>query len=67
MTKKQPHVPEMYEVKPNLQQRRHPETAPQDRALVRDTDAPAMNAADVQDPRAKATGHGKKTADKWNQ
>jgi hypothetical protein len=22
---------------------------------------------DVQDPRAKSTGHGKKTADKWNQ
>jgi hypothetical protein len=22
---------------------------------------------DVPDPRAKSTGHGKKTADKWNQ
>jgi hypothetical protein len=22
---------------------------------------------DVQEPRAKSTGHGKKTADKWNQ
>jgi hypothetical protein len=26
-----------------------------------------MVESDVQDPRAKNSGHGKKTADKWNQ
>jgi hypothetical protein len=64
MTKKQPRVPAMYEVKPNRQQRRHPEGQPQDHPLARDTDAPELN---VPDARAKSTGHGKKTADKWNQ
>ena len=64
MTKKQPHVPEMHDVKPNREQRRHPEGRPQDHPLARDTDAPEPNVPDV---RAKSTGRGKKTADKWNQ
>ena len=64
MSKKQPHVPEMREIKPNREQRRHPEGRPQDHPLVRDESAPAQ---DVPDVRAKNSGHGKKTADKWNQ
>jgi hypothetical protein len=64
MTKKPQHVPEMHDVKPNREQRRHPEGRPQDHPLARDTDAPEPNIPDV---RAKTTGHGKKTADKWNQ
>jgi hypothetical protein len=27
----------------------------------------AAQRADVEEPRAKSSGHGKKTADKWNQ
>jgi hypothetical protein len=54
MTKKQPHVPEMRETRPNRERRRHPERV-QDHALSRD------------DPRAKNSGHKKKTADNWNQ
>lgn len=65
MPKKQPKVPETLDVKPNRQQRRHPEgTRPQDHPLVRDTDAPETN---VPDARAKNSRHGKVTADKWNQ
>ena len=65
MPKKTPHVPGMHDVKPNRQQRRHPDgVSPQDHPLVRDTDSPEM---DVPDVRAKNSGHGKKTADKWNQ
>ncbi len=63
MTKKQQRVPGMHEVKPNREQRRHPEGRPQDHPLVRDDSTPDV--PDVPDPRA--TGHGKKTADKWNQ
>ena len=59
MTKKPQHVPGTYEVKPNREQRRHPEGHPQDHPLVRDDSTP-----DVPDVHA---GHGKKTADKWNQ
>ena len=33
----------------------------------RSTAAMSPNPGDVVDPRAKNTGHGKKTADKWNQ
>ena len=61
MTKKQPHVPETHVVKPNREQRRHPEGPPQDYPLARDTDAPE----DVADVPAKDTSHG--TADSWNQ
>ena len=59
MTKKTQRVPETHDIKPNREQRRHPDGPPQDHPLVRDTDAPELNAPE--------TGHGKKTADKWNQ
>ena len=61
MTKKQQRVPGMHDVKPNREQRRHPEGRPQDHPLVRDSDTPEMNVPDVP---AKS---GKTTADKWNQ
>ena len=66
MAKKQPRVPEMRETKPNREQRRHPEgriehepVTPEDR-LLKDIEVPP-------DPRAKNSGHKKKTADNWNQ
>jgi hypothetical protein len=57
------HVPETKDVKPNREQRRHPEQAeqPQDQPLARDDQFVEQ---DVPDPR---TDHQKKTADKWNQ
>jgi hypothetical protein len=61
MTKKTPHVPEMHDMKPNREQRRHPEGRPQDHPLVRDDSTP-----DVPDVPT-TSGRGKKTADKWNQ
>jgi hypothetical protein len=64
MTKKQQHVPGTYVTKPNREQRRHPEGAPQDQPLARDTEMPEMDGPDA---HAKTTGHGKRTADKWNQ
>ena len=64
MTKKPPHVPETRDVKPNREQRRHPEGRPQDQPLGRDTETQQM---DPQDAQTSKTGHGKKTADKWNQ
>ncbi len=64
MTKKKPHVPETRDVKPNREQRRHPEGRPQDQPLARDEQ---VLPPDVPDVRAKSSGHGKKTADKWNQ
>jgi len=59
-------VPETKDVKPNREQRRHPEKLerPENEALSRDDQ---VAEPDVQEPRAKKTGHGKKTADKWNQ
>jgi hypothetical protein len=59
-------VPGMREVKPNREQRRHPEQLehPENQPLSRDDQ---LVQQDVQDPRAKNSGHGKKTADKWNQ
>jgi hypothetical protein len=59
-------VPGTTDVKPNREQRRHPEKfeRSQDEPLSRDDQ---MVESDVQDPRAKNSGHGKKTADKWNQ
>jgi hypothetical protein len=64
--KKNEKVPGMTEIKPNREQRRHPEkfAQPENEPLSRD-DQPRQE--DVQDPRAKNSGHGKKTADKWNQ
>jgi hypothetical protein len=51
----------------NRDQRRHPErdNTPQQSPAekMRDVDRPQ----DTLDPRAKNSGHGKKTADKWNQ
>ena len=61
--------------KKNREQRRHPELADREAAGIRPPDRPQssqhdlVKAAnpDVQSERAKSTGHGKKTADKWNQ
>jgi hypothetical protein len=52
----------------NREQRRHPEQreeqpAPNPSEHMRAPDRPQ----ETVDPRAKNTGHGKKTADKWNQ
>lgn len=59
-------VPETKDVKPNREQRRHPEKfrRPENEPIGRDDQTAPP---DVPDPRAKSTGHGKKTADKWNQ
>ena len=65
MARKQERVPGMREAKPNREQRRHPEGLPEDQPLARDEQVPEP--PDVPDPRAKNTGHGKKTADRWNQ
>lgn len=63
---KQEHVPETREteVKPNREQRRHPERAA-DAPVGRDTQPETLEQGDqdVQSVRAKK----KKTADKWNQ
>jgi len=61
MANKQPRVPGTRDVKPNREQRRHPEGRPQDHPLTRDDSTPDV--ADVTDSRAKNSGHGKKTAD----
>ena len=65
MAKKQPRVPEMREVKPNRQQRRHPGQRMEDSPPARDEQLPTE--LDVPDPRVKSSGHKKKTADNWNQ
>jgi hypothetical protein len=65
MAKKQPRVPGMREAKQNREQRRHFKLLPEDQPLVRDERPPKE--LDVPDPRAKNTGHKKKTADNWNQ
>jgi hypothetical protein len=65
MAKKRERVPEMREAKPNREQRRHPDKAPADQPLAREAHAPKD--LDVPDPRAKNSGHKKKTADNWNQ
>jgi hypothetical protein len=74
MAKKE-HVPETKDltVKPNREQRRHPEKfePAQNEPLSRSTEAQdeivEQGNQDVQSVRAKNSGHGKKTADKWNQ
>lgn len=67
MAKKQPRVPEMRETRPNREQRRHPERV-QDETLSRKVPEPHLQGPqDVSDPRAKNSGHKKKTADNWNQ
>ena len=65
---KQEHVPETTgesPTKPNRELRRHPERLA-DAPMTRDAAEP-RKPQEVQDPRAKSTGHKKKTADKWNQ
>jgi hypothetical protein len=72
MTKPE-HVPETKDVKPNREQRRHPEKLQQaeNDPLSRSTDLQdellEQGSQDVTSVRAKNSGHGKKTADKWNQ
>ena len=57
-------IPETKSTKPNREQRRHPEQRPEDEPVTREE---TVGQFDVPDPRAKASGHKKKTADKWNQ
>jgi hypothetical protein len=64
MAKKQPRVPEMREVKPNREQRRHPEAKAENQPVAREERPPKD--LDVPDPRTNSSGH-KKTADNWNQ
>jgi hypothetical protein len=67
---KQEHVPETREVKPNRQQRRHPEKVdPAEEASVREEQEEILRRGTDDDVsvRAKSSGHRKKTADKWNQ
>jgi hypothetical protein len=52
---------------PNRDQRRHPEKVEQPRAVPEDQMRKPNTPQDTLDPRAKNSGHGKKTADKWNQ
>jgi hypothetical protein len=60
-------------IKPNREQRRHPEKLQQaeNEPLSRSTDMQdellEQGNQDVTSVRAKNSGHGKKTADKWNQ
>ena len=61
---KRERIPETKDVKPNREQRRHPE--PVDRPEAQEDILPPSD-QDVVDVRAKNSGHGKKTADKWNQ
>ncbi len=66
---KKEHVPETRDVKANREQRRHPERA-QDAALAREPeweDASPNESQDLASVRTKGSGHGRKTADKWNQ
>ncbi len=73
MPKKQPHVPETREPKPNREQRRHPErlgrpeSEPLGRAHEAQEEVLRQGPQDVADTRAKNSGHKKKTADNWNQ
>ena len=67
MAKKHERVPGMRETRPNREQRRHPER-PADEPLARNLPEPHTHGPqDVSSVRAKNSGHGKKTADKWNQ
>jgi hypothetical protein len=68
---KQPHVPETRTAKPNREQRRHPEKfqAGDEPPALEEVQEDIMKSGSADDVsvRAKSTGHGKKTADKWNQ
>ena len=65
MARKQPRVPGTREVKPNREQRRHPDAQPQNEPATREARPPKE--LDVPDPRLTNSGHKKKTADNWNQ
>jgi hypothetical protein len=66
-------VPETKDVKPNREQRRHPEKfeRPENEPVSRSHEAQPeileQGNQEVTGVRAKNSGHGKKTADKWNQ
>jgi len=67
---KQERVPETREPKPNREQRRHPQQAGTGKggSASRDVQESVLHESqDVASVRAKNSGHGKKTADKWNQ
>jgi len=51
----------------NRDQRRHPEKDIRPQNPPEKKMADDARDADTLDPRAKNSGHGKKTADKWNQ
>ncbi|HEY0416983.1 MAG TPA: hypothetical protein VGC78_11395 [Gaiellaceae bacterium] len=52
---------------PNREQRRHPEKTQNPPVSPEDEMRKPEYPQDALDPRAKNSGHGKKTADKWNQ
>ena len=58
---------------PNRENRRHPEKLERDTPLPPERPQSSLRdlirdgGPDVIDPRTKSSGHGKKTADKWNQ
>ena len=63
-------IPETKDAKPNRAMRRHPEKVEgQEAARVRDEPETILKRGTDDDVsvRAKSSGHGKKTADKWNQ
>jgi hypothetical protein len=69
---KQEHVPETRAPQPNREQRRHPDkpdAADEEliRARAEEEQIAKRGSDDDISVRAKPTGHGKKTADKWNQ
>jgi len=67
---KQEHVPGTSDPKPNRAQRRHPDKVdPAEVARVREEQEEILKRGTDDDVsvRAKSSGHGKKTADKWNQ
>jgi hypothetical protein len=69
MVKKE-HVPETRVATPNRAMRRHPEKVdPVEEARVREEEETILKRGTDDDAsaRTKSTGHGKKTADKWNQ
>jgi len=51
----------------NREQRRHPKQETRPPATPSREAKTADRTPDTIDPRAKSSGHGKKTADKWNQ
>jgi hypothetical protein len=68
--RKQEHVPETRDTKANRAMRRHPEKVePIEETRLREApeEIRKRGADDDVSVRAKSSGHGKKTADKWNQ